>query len=453
MNFVSLWENQNMMKTFKIGGIHPAENKFSVNQKIQAAPLPKQAVIMLGQSLGAPSTAIVEKGTEVKVGTLVAKATGFVSANIHSPVSGKVAKMDEVIDASGYKRSAIVIDVEGDEWETAIDRSQKLNKDITATQEEILAKIAEAGIVGLGGATFPTHIKLSPPAGKTAEVLIINAVECEPYLTSDHQLMMEKPQETLVGIRILMKAIGVSQAIIGIEANKPDAIALMQQLVQNELGIEVCPLKVQYPQGGEKQLIDATIGRQVPSGALPIEVGAVVQNIGTAFAVYEAVQKNKPLIERIITITGKSVAKPSNLLARIGTPLAELIDLCGGLPEDTGKVIGGGPMMGKALVTLDVPMTKGSSGLLIMPSLEAERKKMRNCIRCGKCVSACCMGLEPYLLMSVSEQNLWEMAEENHIMDCVECGSCSYTCPSARPLLDYIRLGKGKVGAIIRGRK
>jgi electron transport complex protein RnfC len=441
------------MKTFKIGGIHPAENKFSANQKIQVAPLPKQAVIMLGQSLGAPSTAVVEKGSEVKVGTLIAKASGFVSANVHSPVSGKVAKIDEIVDASGYKKSAIVIDVEGDEWETTIDRSEKLNKDITATKEDILAKIAEAGIVGLGGATFPTHIKLSPPPGKTAEVLIINAVECEPYLTSDHQLMVEKPEEVLVGIRILMKAIGVSRAIIGIEANKPDAIALMQKLVQNELGIEVCPLKVQYPQGGEKQLIDATIGRQVPSGALPIEVGAVVQNVGTAFAVYEAVQKNKPLFERIITVTGKSVAKPSNLLARIGTPLTELIDFCGGLPEDTGKVIGGGPMMGKALVNLDVPMTKGSSGLLIMPSLEAERAKMRNCIRCGKCVGVCCMGLEPFLLMSASEQGLWEMAEENHIMDCVECGSCSYTCPSARPLLDYMRLGKGKVGAIIRARK
>ncbi len=441
------------MRTFKIGGIHPAENKFSANLNIQVAPLPKQAVVMLGQSLGAPSTPIVEKGTEVKVGTLIAKANGFVSANVHSPVSGKVARIDEFIDASGYKKAAIVIDTEGDEWEESIDRSEKLKKDITATKEEILAKIAEAGIVGLGGATFPTHIKLSPPSGKTVEILIINAVECEPYLTSDHQLMLEKAKEVIVGIRILMKAIGVSRTIIGIENNKPDAIALMQELAQNELGIEVCPLKVKYPQGGEKQLIDATIGCQVPSGALPIEVGAIVQNVGTAFAVYEAVQKNKPLIERIITITGKSVKKPSNLLVRIGTPLAELIDFCDGLPEDTGKVIGGGPMMGKALMNLDVPVTKGSSGLLIIPTLEAERKKMRNCIRCAKCVTVCPMGLEPYLLMGASEQNLWDMAEENHIMDCVECGSCSYTCPSARPLLDYIRLGKSKVGAIIRNRK
>ncbi|MDR1678252.1 MAG: electron transport complex subunit RsxC [Prevotellaceae bacterium] len=441
------------MKTFKIGGIHPAENKFSAHQKIQTAPLPKQAVVMLGQNLGAPAVAVVEKGAEVKVGTLIAKAGGFVSANVHSPVSGKVAKIDEVVDASGYKRPAIIIDVEGDEWESRIDRSEDLVKDISASKEDILAKIADAGLVGLGGATFPTHIKLSPPPGKKAEVLIINAVECEPYLTSDHQLMLEKSGEILVGIRILMKAIGVTRAIVGIENNKPDAIALMQKLAQNELGIEICPLKVQYPQGGEKQLIDATIGRQVPSGALPIEVGAVVQNVGTAFAVYEAVQKNKPLIERIITITGKSIEKPSNLLARIGTPLSELIDFCGGLPEDTGKVIGGGPMMGKALLNLEVPMTKGSSGLLIMPSLEAEREKMRNCIRCAKCVNVCCMGVEPYLLMSLVENEMWTEAEAAHIMDCVECGSCSFTCPAARPLLDYVRLGKNKVGAIIRSRK
>ncbi len=441
------------MKTFKIGGIHPPENKFSAHQAIQVAPQPKQAVIMLGQSLGAPSAVLVKKGDEVKVGTLIAKANGFVSANVHSSVSGEVAKIVEVVDASGYKRMSVHIDVEGDEWEPTIDKSEDLVKEITASKEEITAKIAEAGIVGLGGATFPTHIKLTPPPGKTAEVLLINAVECEPYLTSDHQLMLEKPEQVLVGVSILMKGVGVTKAVIGIENNKPDAIELMTKLAANYPGIEICPLKVQYPQGGEKQLIDAAIGRQVPSGALPIEVGAVVQNVGTAFAVYEAVQKNKPLFERIITITGKSVKKPSNFLARIGTPMSELIDLCGGLPEDTGKVIGGGPMMGKALTTLDVPMTKGSSGLLIMPSFESQRASMRNCIRCSKCVSVCPMGLEPFLLMSLSENTIWDRSEKEHVMDCIECGSCSYTCPSTRPLLDYIRLSKGRVGAIIRSRK
>ena len=443
------------MKTFKIGGIHPSENKFSAQQKIQVAPLPTQAVVMLGQCLGAPSKPLVEKGDAVKVGTLIGEPNGFVSTSVHSPVSGKVAKIDDAIDASGYKKQAVFIDVEGDEWEAGIDTSTTLVKEITATKEEILKKIAELGIVGLGGATFPTHIKLSPPPGKVADVLIINAVECEPYLTADHQLMMEKAEEILIGVKILMKAIGVNRAIIGIETNKPDAIALMSRIAIQYSEIEICPLKVQYPQGGEKQLIDATIGRQVPSGTLPIEVGAVVQNVGTAYAVYEAIQKNKPLIERVISVTGKSVKKPSNFMARIGIPLSMLMDEAGGLPEDTGKIIGGGPMMGKALSTLDVPMTKGSSGLLIMPSLEAQRGKMNNCIRCTKCVSVCPMGIQPFLLMNLSEQEIsdWATAEKEHVMDCIECGSCSYTCPSNRPLLDYIRLGKGKVGAIIRSRK
>lgn len=440
------------MKTFSIGGIHPAENKLSAHQTIQVASLPKQAIVMLGQSLGAPSTPIVAKGDKVKVGTLLATPTGFVSANVHSPVSGTVAKIDNVVDASGYKKAAIFIDVEGDEWEESIDRSSDLVKEITLSKEEILARVKDCGIVGLGGATFPSHIKLAPPPGSKAEVLIINAVECEPYLTSDHQLMLEKGEQILVGVSILMKAIDVNRAVIGIENNKPDAIKHMQKLATEYSGIEICPLKVQYPQGGEKQLIDATIGRQVPSGALPIAVGAVVQNVGTAYAIYEAVQKNKPLFERIITVTGKSVARPSNFLARIGTPFSELIAQAGGLTEDTGKIIGGGPMMGKALVSIDVPMTKGSSGLLIMPTLESQRAKMNNCIRCAKCVSACPMGLEPFLLSKLVGNAIWDSAEKNHIMDCIECGSCSYTCPSGRPLLDYIRLGKGKVGGIIRAR-
>lgn len=440
------------MKTFKIGGIHPAENKFSAHQTIQVAVLPKQVIIPLAQHIGAPAAAVVAKGDEVKVGTLIAKANGFVSANIHSSVSGKVAKVDEVMDASGYKRPAVYIDVIGDEWEENIDRSTTLKKECALSTKEIIQKIADAGIVGLGGATFPAHVKLSPPPGKVAEVLLINGVECEPYLTSDHQLMLEKTEEILVGIKILMQAIGVSKAIIGIENNKPDAISKMQEAIQQYTDIEVCPLKVQYPQGGEKQLIDAAIGRQVPSGKLPIEVGAVVHNVGTAFAVYEAVQKNKPLFERVITVTGKSVAKPSNFLARIGTPLSEIVELAGGFPEDTGKVISGGPMMGKALASLDVPMTKGSSGLLIMPTLESQREKMRNCIRCAKCINVCPMGLEPFLLMNVCEQAIWDTAEKSHVMDCIECGSCSYTCPSARPLLDYIRLGKARVGTIIRNR-
>ena len=388
----------------------------------------------------------------MKVGTLLAQAGGFVSANIHSPVSGTVSKIDTAIDAAGFQRPAIIIDVEGDEWEESIDRSETLVKECTLDAKAIIDRIKECGIVGLGGATFPTHVKLSPPPGMTATILIINAVECEPYLTSDHQLMMEKGEEILVGVEILRKAINVERAVIGIENNKPDAIKHMTQLATDYPAIEICPLKVKYPQGGEKQLIDAVIRRQVPSGALPIATGAVVQNVGTAFAVYEAVQKHKPLVERIVTITGKSLAKPSNLRVRIGTPISQLIDMCGGLPQDTEKVISGGPMMGKAVVSTDMATTKGCSGILIIRDLESRRKEMQPCIRCAKCVSACPMGLAPNVLMSASSFQNWERVEEERVMDCIECGSCSFTCPAHRPLLDYIRMGKAKVGAIIRSR-
>ncbi|MBN2744389.1 MAG: electron transport complex subunit RsxC [Marinilabiliaceae bacterium] len=441
-----------MLKTFSIGGIHPAENKLSAQNPIATLDLPAQAIVMLAQHIGAPAEPVVQKGDIVKTGQLIAKASGFVSANIHAPVSGTIEKIDDVADASGYKRKAIFIKTDGDEWLETIDRTPDLKKEISLSPAEIIQRIADAGIVGMGGATFPTHIKLAPPPGKKCDILIINGVECEPYLTADHRVMLEKGDEIMVGIAILMKALSVNKAIIGIENNKPDAIAHLNKMAQAYQGISIMPLKVQYPQGGEKQLIDACIGRQVPSGKLPIEVGAVVQNIGTALAIYEAVQKNKPLIERVITVTGKSLAKPGNYLARIGTPMLSLIEASGGLPADTGKIIGGGPMMGKALTSIDIPVTKGSSGLLIMPDREATRQPMQNCIRCAKCVSVCPMGLEPYLLMVLSQKAIWERAEEENVMDCIECGSCSFTCPSQRPLLDHIRLGKNKVGQIMRSR-
>ncbi|MDD3322155.1 MAG: electron transport complex subunit RsxC [Paludibacter sp.] len=441
------------MKTFRIGGIHPAENKFSAGKKIIQANLPKLVAIPLAHYIGAPSLPIVAKGEFVKVGQLIGKANGFISANVHSSVSGKVNKIDVQLDATGYKRAAVFVEVNGDEWVETIDRSPEVKRECNLTKEEIIKKIAEAGIVGLGGATFPTHVKLSPPPGKKADVLIINAVECESYLTCDHQLMMEKGEEIMVGISILMKALDVRRAIVGIENNKKDAIALFHKLAKDFAGVEVMALKVQYPQGGEKQLIDATIGRQVPSGALPIEVGAVVQNVGTTYAVYEAVQKNKPLFERVITITGKSSKNPGNYLVRLGTMLSEVVNQAGGVPADTGKIVGGGPMMGRSLMTLDVPMAKGSAGVLFMQDTESVRNKTQNCIRCSKCVNVCPMGLEPYLLMNQSEREMWPEMEKERVMDCIECGSCSYTCPSNRALLDYIRFGKSTVGGIIRSRQ
>jgi electron transport complex protein RnfC len=442
-----------MLKTFSMGGIHPHENKYSAHQPIRTADVPAKAAVLLGQHIGAPAKPVVAKGDVVKVGTLIAEANGFVSAAVHSPVSGKVAKIDSIVDASGYAKPAIFIDVDGDEWEEHIDRTPDLVRECTLSPEEIVRKVADAGIVGLGGACFPTQVKLTPPPAAKVECIIINAVECEPYLTADHQLMLEHAEEIMAGVNILMRAVNVNKAFIGIENNKPDAIAQMTKVASGYAGITVVSLKVQYPQGGEKQLIDAVMSRQVAGGALPVSVGAVVQNVGTAYAVYEAVQKNKPLVERVITVTGKSVRQPSNFLARIGTPVQQLIDACGGLPEDTGKIISGGPMMGKALVNTDVPVSKGCSGILIMNRKEAKRGEPGNCIRCAKCVGVCPMGLEPYLLSVLAKKGNVERMEGERTMDCIECGSCQFICPAHLPLLDYLRLGKTKVGAMIRSRQ
>ncbi len=442
-----------MLKTFKLGGVHPPENKLSADKKIEILPIPKTVFIPAAQHIGAPATPIVKRGDEVKVGQIIAKSSSFVSTNIHSSVSGKVKKVDLSGDSSGYSKQGIFIDVSGDEWIEDIDRSEDLVKEFDLDGRKIVQKIQDAGIVGLGGATFPTHVKLVPPKGMKAEVLLINGVECEPYLTSDHRLMLEKADEILVGTQILMKAMNVEKAAVGIENNKPDAIKILSDKVKNYKGISVVALKVQYPQGGEKQLINAVTGKEVPSGGLPIAVGAVVSNVGTAFAVYEAIQKNKPLFERVVTITGKGVTNPSNFKVRIGTATTELIEAAGGLPENTGKVISGGPMMGRAVASLDIPVTKGTSGILLMQEQESVRGDYISCIRCSRCVSVCPMGLEPYLLMTLGEKHVFDRLEDEKVMDCIECGSCSYTCPSNRPLLDYIRFGKGKVGQIMRSRK
>jgi len=442
-----------VLKTFTKGGIHPPDRKLTAHTCIQSLPLPATAIIPVSQHLGAPAIPVVAKGDYVKTGQLIAKGNGFVSSNVHASVSGNVAKIEDVTDISGYRRQAIVINVAGDDWLESIVRNEFLDREIKLTGEEILKKIADSGIVGLGGATFPTQVKISVPRGKKVDCLVINGVECEPYLTSDHRLMLEKGEEILVGVELLKRAMDVKIAHIGIENNKPDAIRLMRKLTVSHKGIEIHALKVKYPQGGEKQLIKAILNREVLSGGLPVDVGVVVFNVGTAFAVYEAVQKNKPLFERIVTITGKSVRQPTNYRVRIGTPISSLIQASGGIPEDTGKIISGGPMMGKALINADVPVMKGSSGILLIPSGESARNKMQPCVRCGKCVSVCPMGLEPYLLMPLTEQKNFDRLEVEHVMDCMECGSCSYTCPADRPLLDYIRLGKSNVGKIIRSRK
>jgi len=441
-----------MLKTFNYGGVHPAEKKLTAGSSIERIGPPERVFISTAQHIGKPANITVSPGDKVKTGQLLASASDFISANVHSSVSGTVTKVSANYDISGYPQQGVHIDVEGDEWESSIIRDDELIEEFKTNREEIREKIKNAGIIGLGGGAFPTHVKVDPPKGKYPEILIINGVECEPYLTADHRLMLEHGPEIVVGTRILMCALDVGKAYIGIEANKPDAIEHMRELVADDHSIEVVPLKVKYPQGGEKLLIKAVTGREMPINGLPVDVGVVVNNTGTAFAVYEAVQKNKPLFERVITVTGESLPKPSNFLVRMGTPVEDLVSAAGGLPENTGKIICGGPMMGKAINSPSIPVNKSTSGILVVPEDKSLRNEEEPCIKCGRCVEACCMGLEPYLLMFHSEKHLWDKAEKNHIMNCIECGSCCYICPSKRPLLDYIRLGKKKVREVSGGR-
>ena len=442
------------MKTFPIGGVHPSDNKkWSKASAIEVMELPDVVNIPLSQHIGAPATAKVAKGDKVVVGQLLAEPTGFMSAAIHSPVSGTVTAVDMQPNGQGLRQMMITIKREGDEWDPSIDRSTELVAECTLSQKEIVERIKAAGIVGMGGATFPTHVKLSIPEGKKAELLIINGVECEPYLTSDYRTMLERGELLVVGTRILMRAIGVEQAVIGVEANKPDAVQHLRQIIGTAGDIKVMMLKTQYPQGGEKQLIAAVMGREVPAPpALPIDVGAVVCNASTAVAVYEAVQKNKPLIERVVTVTGAEVKEPKNLLTRFGTPVSALIEKCGGLPEGDVRVLNGGPMMGRALCNLAMPIMKGCSGVTIISGEAAHRGVESACIKCAKCVEACPMGLEPYLLSKQARKKAWDAMEQNDITSCIECGCCQYTCPANIPLLDYVRLGKQPVMGIIRAR-
>lgn len=444
------------LRTFSMGGVHPEENKLTAESATVVAPLPEQAIFPLGQHIGAPAKPVVSRGDKVKVGTLIAEAGGFVSAPIHSSVSGTVLKVDTAIDATGYRHPAIYINVEGDEWEETIDRSDKLET-LAAhpelTPEEIVSRIKDAGVTGMGGAGFPTFIKLCPPPGAKAECVILNGVECEPYITSDYRLMMEHADEILVGLDLLMKAAKVERGYIGIEDNKPLAIELFQEKMAGDDRIEIVPLAKRYPQGGEKQLVDAVIGRQVPAPpAIPVNVGAIVQNVGTAFAVYQAVMKRKPLFERYTTVTGKHIERPGNFLVRMGTPMRQLLDLCGGLPEGDNKVLAGGPMMGKSVVSTDVTVCKGTNSITVLTDADAHRKPMQPCIRCAKCVSACPMGLEPYLLATLSAFKEWERLEHEEVTSCISCGSCQFTCPSHRPILDNILQGKAVVMGIIKSR-
>ena len=431
-----------MLKTFPGGGVHPAENKLTSTKEIHTLPTPDVVYVPVSQHIGVPSEIVVNLKDKVEIGQVIAKSGGYVSSNIHSPVAGIVTKLDKIVDSKGYKNQCVVIKTDQNNESNYEDVTYHLKKEIEMSPEDILTRISDYGIVGLGGATFPTHVKLNPSGDKKIDHLIINGVECEPYLTADHRLMLERAEEIIVGINIILHSLGIEKAIIGIENNKKNAISNFNFLTKNDPRISVAALEVKYPQGSEKQLIRAILKREVPKNGLPGDAGVLVHNVGTIYAIYQAVQHNRPLIERVVTVTGKKLKNPANYWVKIGTPIKALIEEVGGIPEGTRKVLNGGPMMGKAVKSLDVPVTKACSGIVVISDEEVHRGKELNCIRCGECVYVCPMGLEPHLLMNLIEKRLWERANSEDIMTCLECGSCSYVCPSYRPLLDYIRFGK-----------
>ena len=441
-------------QTFAIGGVHPHDNKIARECRIEPLPPAPSVFLSVAQHIGAPSVPVVAVGDKVKVGQVIAEPGGFVSAFIHSSVSGTVKSIGPRADLAGRPVTHIEIAVEGDEWLEGIDTTDTLVTEIPADNKAVIEKIRQGGVVGLGGATFPTHVKLSPPPGSKCERVIINGCECEPYLTSDFRVLLEKSGQVVVGAAILSQVMGNVPCTIAIEENKPEAIARIREAVAKlgYKGIDVMEMKMRYPQGSEKQLIDAVMHRQVGSGGLPISVGAVVQNVGTALAVYDAVQKNKPLVDNVVTVTGESFPRQANLLIRVGTPFQYILDYLGGLPENAAKVISGGPMMGKAIANLDAATLKGTSALLVLTEEQTRRAPETACIRCGKCADACPMGLEPFLLQKLSRIADTEALEANAAQDCIECGCCLYSCPAHIPLLDIIRTGKGLALGAIRAR-
>ncbi len=448
-----------MKNTFSIGGVHPNDSKISADCAIEVLPAPKTVYISMAQHLGGPAKAIVAPGDKVKTGQVIGEPTAFISAYVHSSVSGTVKSVGLRKDLAGIPVIHVEIDVEGDEWMEGIDTSDRLVTEIPQDKSFIIDRIKNNGVVGLGGATFPTNVKLCPPPDKKAEVLILNGAECEPYLTSDYRIMLEKSEQIVIGAALMKKVLGVERTVIGIEENKPKAIEAMKKAVSSlkavsgdYSGIEVMTLKKKYPQGGEKQLIDAVMHRQVRSMGLPIDVGAVVQNVATSLAVYDAVQKNRPIVDNTVTVTGDCFSRQSNLLVRVGTPVSYIIDYLGGVPEKAVKVVSGGPMMGKAIANLDAATLKGTSSVLFLTEEQTKRKPQSNCIRCGKCADACPMGLEPFLLNKLAKNGMMDELEANAVQDCIECGCCLYSCPANIPLLDVIRLAKGDVIRIIRSR-
>ena len=435
------------LKTFARGGVHPPEAKAPTEQlAIEELPLPKSVFIPLQQHIGAPAKAVVKKKDEVLAGQLIGESGGFVSAPVHASVAGVVKNVAEVPTSYGPRSLAVEITVaEEQAWAEGI-LEAPLAELPTTDPKELKDRLQAAGLVGMGGAAFPTHVKLSPPPSEKIDTLILNGAECEPYLTADHRLMLEHARQIALGADVMRRILGLETVHVGIEANKPDAVQAFEALRGELPWLQVHGLKVKYPQGAEKQLIKAIVGREVPSAKLPLHVGCVVQNVGTAFAAYEALYLNKPLVERVLTLSGAAITRPANLRARIGTPLSHVAAQCGGPTDDLSKLVFGGPMMGKAVRSLDLPVLKNTSGVLFLTAAEAPVLDEEDCIRCGMCVTACPQGLTPCDLATHAEFE--QVAGLTDLFDCVECGSCNFICPARRRLVQWIRLGKSTLRAL-----
>lgn len=434
------------LKSFK-GGIHPGHYKeFTESVPVTTARSPRKVIMPLQQHIGAPCEPLVKVGDEVKAGQKIADSEGFVSAPIHASITGKVSSIGMHYTPLGVEIKSIVIESDG----TDAEQDEKINSGKSPDDlsgKEILDIIREGGIVGMGGAAFPAHVKLSPPEGKKIDTVILNGAECEPYLTADHRIMLEEPEDVVAGLKVVMKVLNAPKGIIGIEDNKPDALEAIKAVIKNEKGITVYPLPTKYPQGAEKMLIEVITGRQVPSGGLPLDVGVVNQNVGTCAAIARTVREGVPLIERVVTVSGKGIKEPANVLVKVGTTFGEIIEQCGGLAENASKIISGGPMMGVSQATTDVPVMKGTSGILVLTDKEVQLQEAGPCIRCARCVEVCPINLLPNFLGAVSEQRLIDSAESYHASDCIECGCCAYICPAARPLTQWIRAAKAEIAA------
>ncbi|MFH1283295.1 MAG: electron transport complex subunit RsxC [bacterium] len=426
------------------GGVHPSIAKeLTQDIPIKVIPIPNELIIPLSQHTGAPCKPLVAKGDKVLKGQKIGESEAFISAPVHSPTSGEVVDVKPHIHPLGQKINSVFIKPDmKDEW---VDNLPKVSNIDDVSTEEIVKKVKEAGIVGLGGAAFPTHVKLSPPKDKKIDTLLINAVECEPYLTADYRLMLEEKERILIGIKLLLKGLGINNAYLAIEDNKPKAIELMREALKKITDINLVILKTKYPQGSEKQLIEAITKRKVPVGKLPLDVGVVVQNVGTAKAVADAVLEGKPLIERVLTVTGSNIKNPGNFLVRIGSKFSDIIEFCGGPYEELSKVIMGGPMMGIAVSSLDVPVIKGTSGILLLSKKEVKYNEPGPCIKCGKCLQVCPMAFAPSRFVEAGEIRDYDQAMKDNISSCMECGSCSYVCPARRPMVQWIKVVKSQI--------